>query len=199
MNKPKTFTDATIPEMWKAPTGPYRKAPEEYGGEWWYVNPFTSSGTTGNNSPWERFAPQPEPGPLPEGFVDIFGEKPEFAQFTNSQAWTTARKHWEQNLRQFKGAGRPLWLSATAAVELDELYQAWGMGRPRFYGGEYGEMARWPDSQVQDFEDSAYSAANYPHHTIARYQADLAQSGVEIPDDKRHPFVPGWVFANEGV
>ena len=99
---------ATIPENWKAPIGPYREAPPEFGGGWWVVNPFNSFGTTGNHSPWERLAPQAKPEALPAGFVDIFGPKPEFADFPNSASWTTARNHWAQNLRQFKGAGRPL-------------------------------------------------------------------------------------------
>jgi hypothetical protein len=43
MSKPKTFSDAEIPAHWKAPYGPYRQAPQQYGGEWWFVNPFTSA------------------------------------------------------------------------------------------------------------------------------------------------------------
>lgn len=192
MNKPKTH--AEVPDAWKHPMGPYRQAPD---GQWWFVNPFTASGTTDNASPWERFQAQPEPEALPEGFEDIFGPLPEFKGFTDSAAWTTARSHWRQNLEQFKGAGRPLWLAAEDKAELDALYQAWGMGKPRFYGGRYGEMVRWPDSEVQDFEDGAFSAANYPHHTIARYQIDLVQSGGVIPRAKRHPLVPGHVFNDE--
>ena len=180
---------ATVPEHWKAENGgPYRQAPEEYGGGWWYVSPFTGA------EPWKRFAPQPEPEALPDGFVEIFGSKPEFKDFTDSQAWTTARNHWQQNLEQFKGAGRPLWLSKEDKAALDKIYESWNMGKPHFYGGRYGEMVRWPESQVQDFEDSAYSAANYPHHTIARYQIALAHSGGVILKNERHPFVPSQVF-----
>jgi hypothetical protein len=191
MTKPKTFTDDQIPAHWKAPYGPYRQAPPMYGGEWWFVNPFTSA------EPWKRFAHQPTPVTLPDGFMDIFGEEPQFKDFPDSRAWTTARNHWDQNLKQFKGAGRPLWLSVEQVAELDALYTSWAMGKPRFYGGRYGEMVRWPDSQVQDFEDSAYSAANFPHHTIARYQIDLAQNGVQVETGKRHPFVPPGVWPAE--
>lgn len=189
MTKPKTYTDAQIPEAWKSTNfGPYRKAPAEYGGEWWYVSPFTGS------KPWERFGFQPTPVTLPDGFERIFGEEPQFADYRDSVAWRVARDQWRLDLERFKGAGRPLWLSAEQKADLDALYQSWGMGHPHFYGGRYGEMARWPDSQIQDFQDSAYAAANYPHHTIARYQAALADIGVIVPEGERHPFVPGWVF-----
>jgi len=187
---------ATVPEHWKAPFGPYRQAPADYGGEWWYVNPFNSKGTTGNNSPWERFAPknQPEDAPLPDGFEAIFGKRPEFKDFTDRTAWTTARNHWDQNLKQFKAAGLPLWLGQEQKAELDTLYQSWDMGKPHFYGGRYGEMVRWPNSEVQDFEQAAHFAAFYPHHVIAIYQAELAEHGLEVPVGKRHPFVPPHVF-----
>ena len=198
MNKPKTFTDAEIPAHWQHENGgPYRKAPAEFGGEWWYVSPFTASGTTGNNSPWERFTPQPDPKPLPDGFEAIFGKLPEFKDFTDRTAWETARNHWEQNLRQFKGAGRPLWMSDKQQAELDVVYQKWNMGKPHFYGGEYGVMARFPQSQAQDFENDAWSTAFNPGSTIARYQIDLVQSGVKIPVGERHWLVPSWVFPPE--
>lgn len=184
----------TVPENWKHPNGPYRQSPA---GEWWYVSPFTAAGTTDNASPWERFEEQPEPEALPEGFEDIFGKKPEFAGFPDSQAWTTARKHWEQNLRQFQKAGIPSWMSAAEAKALDTMFESWGMGRPRFFLGRYGEVVRWPDSEVPDFEQAAFTVARNPHQVVAWYQIDLAQAGGKIPKDKRHWFVPGWVFGDD--
>lgn len=194
MNKPPTRT--TVPDHWKHENGgPYRQAPPEYGGEWWTVSPFTASGTTDNASPWERFAPQAEPEALPEGFEAIFGKMPEFKDFTDSAAWTTARNHWRQNLAQFRGPLKSK-LEGQALADLEATYEAWGMGKPRFYGGRYAEMVRWPDSQVQDFEASAFEAEAVPHHVIARYQIALANSGGEIPEGQRHPFVPPFVFGD---
>lgn len=181
---------AEVPEHWKAANGgPYRQAPPMYGGQWWYVNPFTGG------EPWKRAAVEPVPATLPEGFADIFGEEPQFKDYRDSTAWRIARDQWALDLERFKGAGRPLWLSAEQAAELDAIFVKWGMGRARFYGGRYGEMVRWPDSAMPDFEQSAYTAAHYPHQVIAMYQVDLVQMGVEIPAGSRHPFVPPFVFA----
>lgn len=190
MTKPKTFTDETIPsELWKHPIGPYRKAPEEFGGEWWMTNPFYGE------EPWTRFV-EPTPVTLPDGFAEIFGEEPQFTDFPDSRAWTTARNHWEQNLKQFRGKLKPP-VSPEALADIENTYAAWGMGRPRFYAGRYAEMVRWPDSQVQDFEAGAFESVTVPHHVIARYQIALVGSGVEIPAGSRHPFVPPHLFAEE--
>ena len=65
-----------IPDHWKQPVGPYRQAPQEFGGDWWLVNPFTGS------EPWNN---QPRPKePLPEGFTSIFGPRPQLADYLNT-------------------------------------------------------------------------------------------------------------------
>ena len=39
--QPNTPRYQDVPDVWKWPIGPYQQAPEEFGGEWWKVNPFT--------------------------------------------------------------------------------------------------------------------------------------------------------------
>lgn len=186
------MSKATVPEHWKAENGgPYRQAPQQYGGQWWYVNPFTGQ------EPWVRANYKPAPMSLPEGFVEIFGAEPQFADYRDSVAWRIARDQWRLDLERFKGAGRPLWLSEEQVAELNAIYSAWGMGRPRFYGGRYGEMVRWPDSAMPDFEQSAYTVAHYPHQVIAMYQVDLVQAGIDLPEGSRHPFVPPQLFDDD--
>lgn len=45
--QPNTPRYQDVPDSWKWPIGPYQQAPEEFGGEWWKVNPFTGS------EPWK--------------------------------------------------------------------------------------------------------------------------------------------------
>ena len=48
-----------IPDHWKYPMGPYHQAPPEFGGEWWVVNPFTTSEPGFAFWPWhgEKYTP----------------------------------------------------------------------------------------------------------------------------------------------
>ncbi len=175
------------PEHWRAPMGPYRQAPAEYGGEWWYVYPF-------NPEPWLS-TPVDAPT-LPDGFEEIFGAGPvseDFRDFPNpSQAFRAARDLWAQDLKHFKQAGPPPWalgadLDASAAV-----FVAWDMGAPKHYEGRYGWMTRFPDSQFRDFEAAAWTAIQVTHLTVAQYQIRLAHADI-IPNEK-HPFVPSHIW-----
>lgn len=181
----------TVPEHWKAANGgPYRQAPPEYGGQWWYVNPFTGE------EPWLRAnAPSQPEEELPPGFVDIFGPRPQFADFPNSQAWKVAKAQWETDLKTFVREGMPVWLSREKASALDLIFLSWGMGHPRWYGNIYGEQVRWPQSEVPDFQIAASTVVNYPHQVVAMYQTELVANGGEV--EQRHPFTPPVVFGED--
>jgi len=171
-----------VPESWKSPAGPYKQAPPEYGGKWWYVSPFTGE------EPWTRFSPeavaahkaqQAEANQLPDGFLEVFGPRP------NNRF---ERVRWEQDLKYFKQPGPPPDVPPEQLEQISETTQAWGMGEPRYYEGRYGWYARFPQSAFPDHEVPLTGLTMGLHQSIARYQVKLIQSGHEPPT--RHPFVP---------
>lgn len=181
-----------VPEHWKQPGGPYRKAPEEYGGEWWLVNPFTTA------EPWKLTAPtaDPQEEALPEGFVEIFGRRPTAAAFLGtsnpSLLFRIARDHWEQDLGHFVRAGLPVWTNEAQYEVAASLTRNWNMGAPHFYAGRYGWMVRFPGSEVRDFEAAAWTVIFATHQVIAQYQLELIERG--ITPQQQHPFVPPHVW-----
>lgn len=181
-----TFSE--VPDHWKHPNGPYRKAPEDYGAEWWLVNPFTSA------EPWKQRAPGTEADEesLPPGFAEIFGTRPQAADFLGtsnpSLLYRIARTQWEQDLRQFVRAGLPEWADRSQYDTAANLFRSWGMGTPSFYAGRYGWMVRFPGSQARDFEAAAWTALTAAHQVIAQYQLELIERG--ITPKQQHPFVP---------
>lgn len=177
-----------VPDSWQHPVGPYRQAPAEYGGEWWYVNPFTGL------TPWVTWvteAPKKQPK-LPAGFEEIFGPRPNSNDFHGApnpaRAFQDAVNLWEQDLKHFKQAGRPEWVSGNQFDEAAAIFAAWGLGPLKLYEGRYGWMARFPGSKIKNFETSVWEAINYPHLVVPRYQMQLAGNGVELGE--RHPFLP---------
>ncbi len=177
---------AETPEHWKHPNGPYRRAPEEFGAEWWLVNPFTTA------EPWKLADSGPEPEALPSGFVEIFGPRPRAEDYMNtsnpSLLFRIARTHWEQDLRLFVRAGLPDWADQEQYEAATRLYRHWGMGSPHFYEGAHGWMARFPGSQARDFEAAAWTALTATHHVIAQYQLELIER--DLVPKQQHPFVP---------
>ncbi len=159
-----------VPVSWRAPDGPYRQAPPEYGGEWWLVNPFTG------NEPWLRRAPAKET--LPDGFVAIFGPRPQSADFPTNRAWTFARNQWLTDLRTFVAAGHPDGYTIEQTQIADGVFQAWRMGEAAYYQNVNGWRARWPHSQVVDFEQPAAVAVELSHISVALYQAELIERGL---------------------
>ncbi|MBI1356539.1 MAG: hypothetical protein GC160_19530 [Acidobacteria bacterium] len=176
-----------VPDYWKAPIGPYRQAPAEYGGGWWLVNPFTSA------EPWVsalREGPQHED--LPPGFEEIFGPRPQAGAFLGSAnpslLYRTAVVQWEQDLRYFRQSGAPEWADAGLVETAANVFRSWEMGTPRFYEGRYGWMARFPESVVPDFEIGAWAALFSTHLVIAQFQLELIERNVT--PKQQHPFVP---------
>jgi len=182
-----------VPEHWRHPLGPYRQAPEEHGGEWWMVNPFTG------REPWlfeDRIRQVPV---LPEGFLEIFGPRPTMALFQRTPnaafAYRSAVIVWEQELRYFKRQGLPEWATPPEVAEAERIFQAWEIGRPRYYEGRYNWMARLVESQIKDYDVPVWTALHWTHGTIAHYQIALASQGI-LPA-KKHPLVSPHIWTPE--
>lgn len=191
---------ADVPESAKYPNGPYRQAPEEFGGEWWLTNPFTgtepwrtqgaAASQSGGGDATEPV--DPDLVPLPDGFVEIFGERPRMADFDSRTEFTIAVGQWEQDLRHFKQAGAPPEFDPEKIGLASGVFAAWGLGEPKFYEGRYGWMARFPDSGFGDFEINANTAIEYTHQAVSSFQMRQLQQGV-MPI-VRHPYVPPGLF-----
>jgi len=165
---------ASVPAEWKHPFGPYRQAPPEYGGEWWYVSPFTS------DTPWEREG-KPLGSAPPADFVEVLGPRPHLTD--------PFRGEWDQNLKAWKGVKLPPWLTPAQLIAANETYKAWGMGNAVVYEGAYGFSVRWPATGHFEFEGEARSAiVTMVHWKVAEYQDFLRNKGLPVP--KPHPFLP---------
>lgn len=174
---------ASIPEHWKAPFGPYRQAPNEYGGEWWYVNPFTGM------EPWLNEPREAEE--LPPGFEEIFGPRPQASDYRGkggNAAFQVALADWQRDLKHFKGVGVPEWTTEAELEKAEAVFKAWGMGDMWVFEGRYGWSAAFPDSKIKSYDVPAQTAIEATHLAVAQYQIALLQAGV-VPD-KKHPFVP---------
>lgn len=175
-----------VPEHWKHPEGPYRQAPEEYGGEWWMVNPFASP------EPWLTQSQPVRSEPLPEGFEELFGPRPLASSFratpNPSLYFRLALVKWEQDLKYFQRAGEPDWADPEALENASAVFEAWGMGRPRYYLGRYGWTARFRDSPLPEFESDARAALESSHLLVARFQMAMLEEG--LTPARKHPFVP---------
>jgi hypothetical protein len=166
----------TVPADWQHPFGPYRQAPPEYGGEWWYIS-WTNSHV---KMPWEKEG-KPLPNEPDPSFVAVFGPRPHLTD--------PFRGEWEQNLKEWKGAGLPGWISTAELAAATEIYSAWGMGAPAVYPSRYGYSVRWPATGHFEFEGEARSAIlTSTHWKVAEYQDFLRGNGLPVP--KPHPFLP---------
>jgi hypothetical protein len=183
----------SVPEHWKHPEGPYRQAPEEYGAEWWLVNPFASP------TPWLTQSKPTEESPLPEGFLELFGPRPRGEQFRVTpnpvQYFRLALAKWEQDLKYFQRTGVPEWATEEAIEAATQVFESWEMGRPRFYEGRYGWSVRFRDSQLPEFEAAARAAVETSHLVVAQYQMALLDEGRQ--PSRRHPFVPPHTWSND--
>lgn len=182
-----------VPDHWKHPEGPYRKAPPEYGGEWWLVNPFASP------NPWLTQSRAATQEALPAGFEGLFGARPQAADFRStpnpSLFFRMALVQWEQDLRHFDRAGVPEWATAESMSAAEAVFRAWQMGAPRYYLGRYGWSARFPESPLPSFDADARSAIESTHLMVARFQMAMVEDG-KIPE-RKHPFVPPHIWPGE--
>lgn len=169
-----------VPESAKFPLGPYQKAPQEYGGDWWLVSPFTGpepwlalSATNGSS----QAALETEP--VPAGFEKVFGPRPDHG---------AAAAQWDQDLSNFQGTGLPEGFNEEQLAAAKTEFEAWGLGEPVFYQGRYGWQVRFPDSPLSTFETTASTALLTPHLVIAEYQVRSIQEGIDL--GRYHPWLP---------
>lgn len=179
-----------VPEAARHPLGPYRQAPEEFGGQWWLVTPFTGE------EPWTNltFPPAEEPEGVTAEFLSVFGPRPERQEGRTYWENKAAEIQWEQDLEHFRGVGVPDGFTAEQIEAAADVLENWGLGRPVFYEGRYGWKARFPASSIPDFEANPFTAVEAPHLVVARFQVKLARNGEEPLT--RHPFVPPQVFGD---
>lgn len=191
---------ADVPESLQWPAGPYRQAPEEFGGEWWLTNPFTGS------EPWitqtgpvaeTATNPAAEAPEAPTAFLELFGPPPQHDPQISRLHQPTAMAQWLIDLENFQGTGIPEGFTQEQVDNASNLFESWGMGRPVFYEGAYGWKARFPDSGIAGFEAAPFTAIESPHLVVAKYQIKMTQQG-QMPLE-RHPFVPPQVFGDASV
>ncbi|MEZ5365573.1 MAG: hypothetical protein R2748_25400 [Bryobacterales bacterium] len=181
-----------VPEGLRYPDGPFRQAPHEYGGEWWFTSPFTGAEpwlTQGYGDPY-GVATDASAEDVDPAFVAVFGPKPNRETHPNPSLRAAAVADWERNREYFQGVGVPEGFTQEQVDAAGDLYEAWGLGRPLFYEGRYGWTATFP--QAGGFEAAPYAAIEAPHLVVARHQVEMASRG-ETPAEK-HPFVPAQVF-----
>jgi len=179
-----------VPDAWKWPLGPYQQAPSEFGGEWWKVNPFTGP------QPWRPVETVSSPVPeIPDGFTEIFGTRPAASDFSRPRAHKTADLRWEQDLKYFQRSGIPDGFDQAQVDLAAGVFEKLDMGRPLFYEGRYGWMARFPDSAIPDFEANVTASLEVSHIVVAKYQTRQLLHGVTPA--VVHPFVPPFLVPVE--
>ena len=179
-----------VPDTWKWPLGPYQQAPTEFGGDWWKVNPFTGP------EPWRPVEASSSPEPeIPEGFTEIFGARPDASDFSSARSHKAAEMRWEQDLKYFQRGGIPGGFDQAQVDLASGVFEKWDMGRPQFYEGRYGWMARFPDSAIPDFEANVTASLEVSHIVVAKYQARQLLHGVT--PRVVHPFVPPFLVSTE--
>ncbi|MDA1312500.1 MAG: hypothetical protein O2968_04105 [Acidobacteria bacterium] len=182
-----------VPEHWMAPIGPYRQAPPEYGGEWWLVTPFSDP------KPWLAGTRRPN-NLLPEGFDKLFGQRPRWTDFRHLErraliSFEAAKVQWDEDLDHFKSIGIPPGYAEQQISESTAVLVKWLLGKPTFYEGRFGWMGRFLESDLKDYDSSAWQIINYPHHVVSTYQITSFRRGIVPP--KWHPFVPGGVITKD--
>ncbi|MDA1314395.1 MAG: hypothetical protein O2968_13730 [Acidobacteria bacterium] len=177
-----------VPDWAKWPEGNFRQAPQESGGDWWRITPFTSSEPwTSLNRPFERPAEI-----FPEGFEALFGARPLYKDYGHYMDFKVAELRWESDLEGFKGIGLPEGIDMEALAAATEVMRDWGLGEPRFYENSYGWHAKFPDSANPRFEINPATLLMAPQLTVSRYQVGLIQLGI-VPE-RVHPLVPPFLL-----
>lgn len=166
--------------------GPYRKAPDEYGGGYYLVTPFSDP------QPWLKH-PLPD-RQVPEGFALVFGPRPSWKDYQRLgkhalMAFESAKVIWESELKGFKSVGPPPNYDPALRADAEAVLVKWLLGKPVFYEGRFGWMGRFLESDIWDYDSSAWQIINYPHHVVSTYQiTNFRQNGKTPP--VWHPFVP---------
>lgn len=167
----------SVPDHWKAPFGPYVKAPAKWGGEWWFVNPFTGP------EPWVTTMPEES---YPEGFLEIY-PKPTLEMFmaapNPSAALAEARSMHISALADFDGLSpsEPTdeILSHLAAWDMDFEYLV-------YERKSIGRMIAFFGTPLGTYHHSFAGLMLNADRAIANYQVDLEQAGLHDEIKKVH-------------
>lgn len=183
-----------LDDKWKEPNGPYRQAPEEYGGEWWYMSPFSSL------TPWLFQDGVQRKVEYQEGFISLFGDMPQWEDFLGGtgnryRRFQGAKGIWERDLRDFKGLGLPEWVTQAEIGASNRVLVKWRIGIPEYYESRYGYLGRLIHSEVPDYDSSTYHIIKFPHHLVAQVQIEMFHRGIDV--EKWHPLVPPGLFSTK--
>ncbi len=170
------FTWGKVPEALKNIS--YVQGP---GGAWWRISPF------GSREPWKRFSPPP---PLPEGFVELFGERPKPYQFHGERlGFQIAMAQWQNNLATYGGLSFPEGLDVEQWDRSAANAEHYGYGEPVAFLNNYGHQVGFPDSVWSDvrvtLEEFLLSEAWITNHQWRR-----TNDGEIIPVDEIHAKAP---------
>ncbi len=124
---------------------------------------------------------------MPTGFLAVYG--PPATSIGWSLADRVARVKYEQDMRYFGGlVDEPEGFDRVA-----DFYQRWGLGRPVFYQGRYGQYCRWPDAPFRPARATMFTAVNGAGVVVASWQVRVIMAGNTLND--LHAFVPPSVRA----
>lgn len=124
--------------------------------------------------------------------MKLFGPRPDRSEASSRGEYVLRTAVWDRELADFQGVGIPEGFTEGQVQTAADAVKHWGMGEPIFYNGRDGWKARFPDSQLPNFEMSAETAIKAPQVTAGIYHIQAILRGVEI--EERHPLVPSDVF-----
>lgn len=196
------FIADDVPDIhkWPSETGinkkpVYSKAPGKYGGLWWQMSPF-------NQEPW-HVVDGTKTDPLPPGFVEIFGPKPNpNAYDQTSDGWRDKYRMdlntWSTDLNTFVGYGLPDGTDGLAVDAAEDIVSAWirtpkdvngftAPAEPHYYTNDHGPQVRFPTSQVTTFQSELGIYLTNAHHVVGSYHASAIAKDI-VPVRFPHPW-----------
>jgi len=165
-----------------------------------------------NPTPWKIIQPVNDV-PLPDGFEDIFGPKPNSNNFHGNgypQNFYKAKTIWANDLRTYVGPGMPTDADKYPIEAAEARVADLGLGSPAYYensgypgvdGTTVRFHVRFPDSQDPSFQYSFKGFMQYPDVMVVKYWLLLTRAGVLIDPKllKKVPIVPPALFQAQGL
>ncbi len=157
-------------------------------------------------SPWNwNLSAKSKKKPLPEGFVELYGPKPVWADYYEGkgkfrigyQEYKVLVVQWETKLKHYKGPVKIL----PSEVDFDKLqisisiYDEWSMGDLVFYNSTYGIKGRFLNSNLPDYSFSLHQLVEFPQHVVSQYHIEQMLRGMTTPSPLHH-FVYGGIIDN---
>lgn len=131
---------------------------------------------------------------LPEGFVELYGEKPSWKDFQKTNTHFEYRViivQWETKLKHYKGlvTTLPLEIDRKKLLVAEGIYNGWGMADITWYNSTYGIKGRFLDSDLPDYSFSLHHLVEFPQHVVSQYQIEQILRQMPTPNPL-HFFVP---------